>query len=131
MITDITKATDGINGSAHRKDGKPWDGFKGLVVVDGKIIEAVDVRCYYTNSRVYCCVWANNSGTYASGSAWADGGGYHRQSAAMQGALQSAGVELSEDVDARGDGAMQDATEAITRALYPNAEIVQVIRVNP
>ena len=42
--------------------------------------------------------------------------GYHKDSAALSAALDSAGITLSEDIAGRGDGPMREALTAIVRA---------------
>ena len=46
--------------------------------------------------RVYSCVWIHDrkTGTYISGSDYADGGGYDRVTSAISGAFESAGIEF-------------------------------------
>jgi len=57
----------------------------------------------------------------------AGGGGYHKRSAAAGSAISNAGIVLSKDIDGRGDGAIREAVEAITRALVPDATAYKVI----
>ena len=68
-------------------------------------------------SRVYCSIWIRAEGIECSGRGHAGGGGYHKPSAALAAALDSAHVELSQDIDGRGSNATRDAAVAIARAL--------------
>jgi len=64
-------------------------------VVKGEIKEVITARFYMGRSAsasvVYCCLWINN---VCSGKGNAGGYGYHKESAALQAALTSAGIEL-------------------------------------
>jgi hypothetical protein len=50
-----------------------------------------------SSSVVYCSVWVNSANYSSSGKGSAGGGGYHKESAALQAALTSAGIELRGD----------------------------------
>lgn len=108
---------------------------RALVVKKGEIVEVATARFYMSRSStasvVYCCLWVYTAtGEYTSGRGQADGYGYHKESAALQDAITSAGIELygspyQQDeqtknkrcyIDGVGYGAMRDALEAITRA---------------
>lgn len=122
-------AKDAINSKAHRKEKNFMEEFIGLAVVDGKIKTAVNLRVYGTQARNTACLWVHNEGwtTSGSGSGSAGGYGYHRPSAAVAEAFEKAGIELSVDINGRGDTAVQDAVLALTEYLYPNT-IVEVIK---
>ena len=88
----------------------------------GKFSEPVTVRWYASRSGdgaspVYCSLWVHCSPYYVSGRGVAKGYGYHKASAAFQDACDSAGIELSQPVDGRGDSSVQDALYAIGQAL--------------
>lgn len=86
----------GLNRS-HRKEAKNGFGLQMSALGingDGEIVELVCARWYYTAARVYCCVWihewhcvggANRPGR--SGSGYAGGGGYCRESAVREAML--------------------------------------------
>lgn len=63
---------------------------------------------------------------YASGSGKAGGGGYHKESAAMQEALNVAGFTFAEPFDGCGDGAMTDALNAIAHRMGLRSRFVIV-----
>lgn len=88
----------------------------------GKFSEPVTVRWYMSRSGdgaspVYCSLWIHCSPYYVSGRGKAGGYGYHKASAAFQEACYSAGIELSQPVDGRGDSSVRDALYAIGAAL--------------
>lgn len=86
----------------------------------GEVIEAITVRYWMghsrTASRVYCTVWLHD-GLGGAGHGTAGGYGYHRNSAALSAAIDSAGIKLSADIAGVGDSAERAALEATTRAM--------------
>lgn len=77
-----------INGKAHRKE----NGYAGsYLIIDANFDVRLDLRIYWTASRVYACVWFNQ----ASGSGYAGGCGYEKTSAATEAAFHSAGLKIS------------------------------------
>lgn len=66
-----------------------------LAAVKGEIKEIISARfymgCSAQASVVYCCLWVHNK---CSGKSNAGGYGYHKESAALAGAITSAGIEL-------------------------------------
>lgn len=97
--------------------------------------EVVTARIYGAKSgngsRNYASLWIRpvhyGSGLHSSGHGWAGGGGYHRPSAALSEAISSAGWSLSEDIDGRGDRAMEDAVRAIAAVAAPDASEILII----
>lgn len=108
---------------------------RALVTKKGEIVKVATARFYMGRSNqasvVYCCLWVYTAaGEYTSGYGTAGGYGYHKESAALQEAISSAGIELygspyQQDEQKKnkrcyiggvGDAAMRDALEAITRA---------------
>ncbi len=74
---------------------------KYLVIgkVDGREKEIVDARVYMgrssSSSTVYASIWVRGAnGLYTTGRGTAGGYGYHKESAAIAGAISSAGIEL-------------------------------------
>ena len=102
----------------------------------GEFYTPVRVACYMGKSRnastLYASVWVSdrkNNREY-SGFGSASGYGYHKESAAIEGALTDAGIELRGDVYGRdinktkpayiggcGDSAVRYALEAVARKL--------------
>ena len=88
----------------------------------GEFKEPITVRWYISRSGdgaspVYCSLWVRCSPYYVSGRGIAKGCGYHKASAAFQDACDSAGIELSQPDDGRGDSMVKDALYAIGAAL--------------
>lgn len=127
MTVNFTESRKAFNPN-YRKNNLSHQ-LSGVAVVDGKIKEVITVRIYNTDSRAYCAAWVYTGHDCKSGTAYAGGYGYHRASAAMEEALYNAGVDLGEHISGCGDSAMSRAVEAITRAVYPDAQIVDVIEV--
>ncbi len=74
----------------------------------------VSARLFWPANSAYCVLHA---GPHRKGSGRADGGGYHKASAALGYAIQNAGIDLSESIDGVGDAAMDKAILAIAAAL--------------
>ena len=115
----------------HRKDRHFTESYIGLVFAEKdvkKVKEVCELRLYCTQSVAYACVWVHDdtANEYTSGSGRADGGGYHRPSAAAAEAIKSAGYEMDETIDARGDMAIREAVAAICRYYYPTKHIYVV-----
>lgn len=114
----------------------------------GAMQEIVTVRWYMARSAsasvMYCSVWVHSEECYISGSGKAGGYGYHKESAAFEEALTSAGVELYANrygdqygeegrpksyrcyIGGCGDRAVELACEALARALgYRKYELVR------
>lgn len=88
----------------------------------GEFSEPVTVRWYMSRSGdgaspVNCSMWVHCSPYYVSGRGVAKGYGYHKASAAFQDACDSAGIELSQPVDGRGNDMVREAILAIGAAL--------------
>lgn len=90
--------------NAALSNGYNYSGSKELVgaysvmgKVNGQLIEVVSARAYMGKSKqastVYASIWVC-AGVYTSGRGSAGGYGYHKESAAFQDAISSAGIEL-------------------------------------
>lgn len=87
----------------------------------------IDCRVYMSYrsdgaSPMYASIWIRNPIDPAgersySGTGKASGYGYHKASAAIGDAIESAGLKLSQPIDGRGDQAVRDALQAICSAL--------------
>lgn len=136
------------------ENGRMMDGekeqtdFINVVVLRDKaprLRNVVTVRCWMGRSRnahtVYCSIWVRaTNGKWYAGHGNAGGYGYHRTSAALQQAINSAGIKLygspynrSDEapdyskrafIDGVGESAMREALEAITRAAGYRGEIL-------
>ena len=96
-----------------------------LAIVDGAIKELTQCRLYMSNSRnasrITALLWVHGN-KYACGSGHADGYGYHKQSAAVESAINAAGFELSEPIGGRGEQAMVDGLKAVVLAAHPGID---------
>ena len=103
-----------------------------VAAVNGKMREVVVARWYKARksdgaSPVYASVWVLGAGFDISGHGRATGYGYHKASAALSTAIDSAGIVLSERIAGVGDGASQRALEAIARAIVGYAADILII----
>ena len=101
--------------------------------VGDKYETPIDARFWMGRSRsasVVCCsIWIHgqNNGHYKdlAGRGTASGSGYHKESAALNDAIRSAGVVMGSDFGGCGEGAMRHALTAIAAALgYEDFTIV-------
>jgi hypothetical protein len=99
----------------HRKESSFRRQLSLVDLSNGK--EIACVRFYGNGERAYCCAWFHEAGQYARGSGWAGGYGYHKDSAAMQSALNAAGWRFSKPFSGVGETGEQGALEAIARWL--------------
>lgn len=88
----------------------------------GDMVEVITARTYMARSAdgagpVYASLWIHSPGFYTSGHGRANGYGYHKPSAAIQDALDSAGFKLERAIDGCGSEAIKDAFAAIARDL--------------
>lgn len=112
---------------SHRKD-MLMTGYKLVTAMpDYKIKELVDARIYGTQARNYACVWIKRDGAWTAGSGYAGGYGYHRPSAALEVALEKAGVTLSSQIGGVGDDAMKEALYAVAEAMGYDRNKVSII----
>lgn len=131
--------------SPRSQNGRMMDGEKEQVAAmtvvafrKGKFEEPVTARFWMARrsdgaSPVYASVWVfgprpadGSESVHLAGHGRANGYGYHKRSAALQAALSSAGVMLSERINGVGDGAMRDALSAVARTLgYRRFTIVE------
>lgn len=95
---------------------------------DGEMRELATVRCWMRRSRsastVYASIWTYEP--WVSGKGSAGGYGYCKKSAAVGDAIRSAGIELDQDINGRGESAIRDALRAIGEEMgYSNLLIVE------
>ena len=126
---------------ATRSNGKNLSGQKELVsamsaiaVINGKMCEVVVARWYMARKSdgaapVYASIWTYGAGFDISGHGRATGYGYgyHKASAALSAAIDSARIVLSERIAGGGDGASRRALEAIARAIAGDAAEILII----
>lgn len=98
------------------------------VIHKGEIVSPVRAFCWMGRSSnattVYASIWVHGKKIETTGSGSVGGCGYHKESAAIQEAIASAGIELYDAetgkrayIDGVGDSAIHHALEAIARAL--------------
>ena len=83
-----------------------------------QLAEIITARTYMARSAdgagpVYASVWIRSPGFHTSGHGRANGYGYHKPSAAIQDALDSAGFKLERAIDGCGSEAIKDAFATI------------------
>lgn len=95
--------------------------YKSVVaLVNGElkhIIKSLIKRPRDGAGRLRVVVWLLHGGTYRHGCGIANGYGYHKASAAIGCALREAGVKLDDDINGRGDSAVDDALVATASAM--------------
>ena len=110
--------------SNHRRKKGFTEGYKLFNLQREQII---DCRIYWGTTNCYAVLWVSHKGVYLSGSGVAGGHGYHKQSAAVSGAIQKCGIELNEAISGRGERAIKDAFKAIGRAFgYRKLQLVKI-----
>ena len=90
------------------------------VITDG-LANVITARCYMDRSTsastVYASIWINTSEVHTSGKGKAGDYGYHKESAAIAAAIESAGISLDTDISGVGDGAIKEALSAIAESM--------------
>ena len=120
------------NGKNLSRQKEMVSAMSAIAVINGKMHEVVLARWYLARksdgaSPVYASIWTYGAGFDISGHGRATGYGYHKASAALSTALESAGIVLSERIDGLGDGATRSALEAIARAIAGDAADILII----
>jgi hypothetical protein len=118
-VTALEPHEDPRNIDHYRRENSFW---KSLTLIDlDRGRDVATVRFYGSGATVYCVAWLHfwNYSPDKAGRGYgkAGGGGYHKPSAAMQEALERAGVWLAEPIAGRGDSAMHEAMHAIAERL--------------
>ena len=131
-ITATIPPTTQSNGKNLSPQKELVNAMSAIAVINGKMREVVVARWYMARksdgaSPVYASIWTYGAGFGISGHGRATGYGYHKASAALSKALDSAGIVLSERIDGLGDGASQRALEAIARAIAGDAADILII----
>ena len=90
------------------------------VITDG-LENIITARCYMGRSKesstVYASIWIDTPCYHSGGKGKASGYGYHKESAAIGAAIESAGITLDQSIDGVGDAAIEEALKAIAQAL--------------
>ena len=131
-ITATLLPTTQANGKNLSRQKEMVSAMSAVAVINGKMREVVVARWYMARksdgaSPVYASIWTYGAGFDISGHGRATGYGYHKASAALSTALESAGIVLSERIGGLGDGAIRRALEAIARAIAGDAAEILII----
>ena len=112
------------NGRNHGDKKEMISAWSAVVLDGGKMRDLVTARCYMARGRSATVVYASIWTPCGSGSGSASGGGYHKASAAIDGAIESAGIKLSQRIDGVGESAIRDALIAICEAFGFNDVLI-------
>ena len=131
-ITATLPLTTQSNGKNMSPQKELVSAMSAVAVINGKMREVVIARWYKARksdgaSPVYASIWTYGAGFDISGHGRATGYGYHKASAALSAAMDSAGIVLSERIDGVGEGAIRRALEAIARAIAGDAAEILII----
>ena len=110
--------------ASHRKETRLERQFSAIIpgTSPNRAGSIVTLRIYRPGATAYAALWVGSGDTYTNGTGKAGGGGYHKASAAAAEAIRNAGFTLDQDIDGRGDTAIEEAVLAIAAALgHPNA----------
>ena len=134
LTATLPTAPDISNAVNHGGKKELIDATSVVVFAQGELHEVCTARWYMGRSReasvVYCSLWVRRpairnatktgyikEGAWWSGSGQAGGYGYHKGSAALDGAIRLAGITLSRSIS--GTGECEEALMAIAKAMYP------------
>jgi len=96
-----------------------------LAVIEPKSGRSVAIfRTYITGTAFHCCAWFYGADGYGSGYGKATGGGYCKESTAMDEAIANAGIALDQRFGGVGDTAIRDAALAIGRKLSGKRNLI-------
>lgn len=141
-----------FNGKNYGYEKELVGAYTVLGKINGEMKEIITARSYMGRSRnasvVYASIWVNSGLNHCAGHGSAGGHGYHKESAAFQDAIHSAGIELygtpyasaryDSPAEARkaakrrayiggcGDDSMRAAFEAIARAAGAKGKLIYV-----
>lgn len=126
---------------SDRKERHFYEQYTAVVFNGSSSYDAVTLRIYSTDARCYCCLWVSDNcawvkecrdSYYRNGSGNVGGYGYHRASAAASKAIHNAGIELDEDINGRGNDAIEEAVYAIAAAMWSGKEYcIHITKANP
>lgn len=140
MLATITKNLSNAKNLEPEKERV--NTLRVVAMLNGKLSTVCEARFYMARrsdgaSPVYCSLWVHGN-AYTSGYGRASGYGYHKESAALQFAIDSAGINLTGDcyglevtdkparIDGVGSTAMKDAMRAIAVAAGADATLMHV-----
>lgn len=89
--------------------------------------EIVTCRIYWPGSVAYCALWVDTNGVHARGTGRAGGGGYCKESAAIDSAVRDAGFVMSESFGGRGTQVAYAALEAVAACVTGKRKFYRVL----
>ena len=98
-----------------------------LAIIDPSTGRSVVIlRTYIRGTVFHCCAWFHGSDKFGSGSGYgkATGGGYCKESAAIDEAVAHAGIKLDQRFAGVGDSAIREAAFAIGRKLTGKRKLI-------
>ena len=120
-----------LKGGQHVGNIREKELFLGYKLLSTKTHrESVDARFYCARSGgsvVYCIVWISGKGVYGRGVGKAGGYGYDKPSAALNGAMLDAGINIS-DLGGRGSVVMEEAIRAVGTGLGFDPEELLLVK---
>ena len=125
-ITATLPRTSRSNGKNLSPQKEMVSAMSAVAAVNGKMREVVIARWYMARksdgaSPIYASIWTYGASFDISGHGRATGYAYHKASAALSAAIDSAGIVLSERIVGAGEGAIRRALEAVARAIAGDA----------
>ena len=98
-----------------RKDNLPHEKYSVCTIEKGQIEERIDVRVYFSKSKVYAAIWVRPKKAFShpSGTGWASGYGYDKPSAAIQQAFRAAGYQFEKSFGGVGQQGIEAALKAV------------------
>jgi hypothetical protein len=126
LTATLPESKEVSNGYNYAPEKELIEAFSLVAFYKGQLEEVVCMRGYMARSKTasvyYASIWVRDriNDRWYSGTGQAGGYGYHRGSAALDYAIKSAGITLSRSI--HGTGEMEEALEAIAKAVYPRAK---------
>ena len=93
---------------------------------EDKILVTANTYISKTGKFVYCIIWVYNDEQVGRGIGKAGGSGYHRASAALEFAIQDAGIDLDMDLGGAGHKAMLEAISSIAKQIDKEHIVIDV-----
>lgn len=118
----VTLPTERIeNGKNFSKDKETHAIMHVIALTKKGPVQCITTRFYSGRSRNasvhYCSIWYYGNKQWGAGHGQAGGWGYHKDSAALDSAIRSAGIKLDKDISGVGNSAMREALTAIANKL--------------
>ena len=119
VATIYVNRGEGKFNSNHRKENHFNAEYMAICPRTGRKIATL--KTYWTGARYYAAFWyggtVNGARVHNSGTGWAGGCGYCRESAAAAEAIANAHIKLDVDIHGRGTNEIEPALRAISTAL--------------